>query len=507
MNFRSDSCVLGGVGVESARDPEHPPLHVMTNAATTKTHLTSALPTEEHRGSTRRKLTFERVRNGVFCASAIGLCATLLLSTGVHGYTFLGGSLDLTQRDVRVFNNFSGALANDNTTPDPSFPGAVGAPLAIWKAAVEWGSEPHGDGQGDPTQPGTLGSGGANFDFVWQGLATSVGGLDDNIVSEIPGTSIGILAFTETPIQDGWRMRFYGGAGLWEDGPNPPAPIQFHEDIQGVATHELGHALGLNHSGISGVTMFPSGSGTNAEKRTIEADDIAGCQALYGVKSASKPHVSTYSLAGNSVTIVGAHFAATNNEVWFVDGSATADGTPLKVTNLAASVGGTQITLAIPPLALAGDVFVHVPGTSGDTLSNAFPFDPTMPPCPAPILYGTPKMTSQGTLPSLYVFGRPNASTNDFQIGTDGGISGATGILFSGGGLGSNAFFGGTLYVSRPYKRHSSFVFDFLGGTAVSVPVTPAMIGTTRFFQMWFQDAGDPFGVGLSNGVQVTFCP
>ena len=31
--------------------------------------------------------------------------------------------------------------ANQNVTPDPSFPGAVGAPLAIWKAVVEWGSE------------------------------------------------------------------------------------------------------------------------------------------------------------------------------------------------------------------------------------------------------------------------------------------------------------------------------------------------------------------------------
>jgi len=52
---------------------------------------------------------------------------------------FLGGQLDLTQRDVRVFNNFVNPEANQNAVPDPSFPGAVGAPLAIWKAIVEWG--------------------------------------------------------------------------------------------------------------------------------------------------------------------------------------------------------------------------------------------------------------------------------------------------------------------------------------------------------------------------------
>lgn len=85
-------------------------------------------------------------------------------------YSLLGGSLGTGQRDVRVFDNFTDATANDNTTPHPSFPGYTGAELAIWKASVEWGSHLHGDGQGDPHQPGGLGSGGANFDTTWQGI-------------------------------------------------------------------------------------------------------------------------------------------------------------------------------------------------------------------------------------------------------------------------------------------------------------------------------------------------
>jgi hypothetical protein len=87
-----------------------------------------------------------------------GIAAALLYPAHVQAYAFLGGALRLPQRDVRVFDNFTNPEANDNTTPDPNFPGAVGATLAIWKACVEWGSELHGDGNGDPTQAAGLGS-------------------------------------------------------------------------------------------------------------------------------------------------------------------------------------------------------------------------------------------------------------------------------------------------------------------------------------------------------------
>ena len=107
---------------------------------------------------------------------------------------------------MRVFNNFLDASANDNTTPDPSFPGATGAPLAIWKGIVEWGSELHGDGSGDPTQPFDLGSGGANFDPSWQGNATEIGNANANTFSTITTSPFGIYSYTEFPSTDGWRI-------------------------------------------------------------------------------------------------------------------------------------------------------------------------------------------------------------------------------------------------------------------------------------------------------------
>lgn len=448
-------------------------------------------------------------RTGFWLSGAVLLGgAMLLVGPRGLGYTFLGGMLDLTQRDVRVFNNFSGALANDNTTPDLSFPGAVGAPLAIWKAAVEWGSQRHGDGFGDPLQQGGLGSGGADFDYTWQGAATSPGGVDDNIVSEISGSSLGTLAFTDLPISDGWRIRFYGNAAIWEDGPGPTPNIMFHADIQGVAAHELGHALGLGHSSFSDqVTMFGSASGIHNEKRSIESDDIAGVQALYGAKSASKPSITSYALNGATMTIFGARFDSAQNDVWFTNGAPTADGTPLVVSSIAASMSGTQITLAIPALAWPGDVLVRIPGASGAALSNAFPFDPLVPPCAEPVVYGTGKTTSSGLVPTLSFTGRPRASTNDFMIQLDEGIAGASAILFSGRAQNAAPFFGGTLYVTRPFRREMQFQLDFLGSASLPISVSQAMVGTTRYYQIWLHDAAGSFGVGLSNAMRVTFCP
>jgi hypothetical protein len=447
-------------------------------------------------------------RRSILAAVGLATAGLLLLPTEPRAWNALGGTLDLTQRDVRVFDNFSDPTANDNLQADPNFPGALGAALAIWKGVAEWGSERRHDGEGDPSQSGDLGSGGADFDSSWQGFASGVGGVDDNIVSEIPGASLGILAFTEIPIQDGWRIRYYRDAAIWQDGPGSFPALQDHKDIQGVMCHEYGHALGLDHSGTSSAwTMFPSGGGTNVEKRSIESDDIAGVQALYGVRSPTKPHVETYELNGNQLTLRGAHLHPSANEIWFTDGSPTADGTPLVVGPIAANAALDAITLAIPAQAALGDVLVRVPGTTGAALSNAFPFHPTHPPCPPAVVYGVAKTTSQGLPADLFVQGRAAFGFDDLYIGTSNGIANATGILFSGGSENAAPFYGGTLLVHRPLRRERSFTFDFLGGVSLPIPVTPQLIGTTRHYQLWFQDAGDPFGVGLTNAVRITFCP
>ena len=285
-------------------------------------------------------------------------------------------TLGLDQRDLRVYDSF-GLPAG---AAHASFPGQTGAPLAIWKAAVEWGSVLHGDGAGDPYQPGGLGSGGANFDPSWQGLAPGPGGPDDNVHSPVATSPTGILAYCELPVSDGWRIRYSSGAG-WSAAADPAALAGW--DLQGVATHEIGHALGLGHLANLGATMSATATGGALNQRSIETADRVLLQALYGAAAADKPRITGTTLTGGALELTGFFFAATGNEVWFTlaAGSTTgnAAGEPLKVTGLPSTAGGTRLALGLPPGAGPGDVLVRRPGTAHSDLSNAWPFDPAVP--------------------------------------------------------------------------------------------------------------------------------
>lgn len=302
----------------------------------------------------------------------------VILPTQLVAFGGLPDMLDLDQRSVRVFNNFTNPEANNNTTPDPDFPGYVGAELAIWKAAVEWGSALHGDGGGDPVE-GLLGSGSSNFDFTWQGNAPDVGGLADNTCSMLSGSLQNVLSFTEGNV-NGWRIRFYEsgsvGSWIWQDGPgDEELSSVIRPDLQGMAALQLGFALGLSASQTPGNTMYPLSQGNTIERRSIELEDVTNLQAIYGVAAAGKPVITKASRFAQGFLVEGANFSPTDNEVWFTRGDGLGDGTPVKVVGLVSTLGGTRIEGSLPAEAGSGDVLVKVPGTSGSDLSNAWPFD------------------------------------------------------------------------------------------------------------------------------------
>ncbi len=445
-------------------------------------------------------------------AVALGLAASLLVPTNTDAFTTIGGSLGLGERHFRVFNNFTAATANDNTLADSNFPGYTGAPMAIWKGFIEWGSRLHGSGNGDPSQPSGLGSGGANFDPSWQGLATSSGGTNDNIASQLSGCSGGTLAFCETPISDGWRIMFYE-CWTWQDGPGTGVPGS-QIDIQGVACHEFGHALGLGHSADGNATMTPAVVGSGVAQRSINSDDIAGVQFIYGVASAAKPIITSIFPSLGQVTINGANFASSNNEVWFTKTGTGGNGDPVKVTGV--SSNGVVITVAVPVGAGPGDLLVRIPGAGHDRLSNAYPFAPdTGPPCFPPwnTCFTSPNSVDPVGAIMGYA-GSQSVANNDFILIASGCPPGAAGIFYYGANETFATFGNGFRCVASPVFRTAILNVNIFGDAVRALnlnslpPGGQINSGDTKYFQFWYRNpAGGGAGFNLSDALGVPFCP
>ena len=61
----------------------------------------------------------------------------------------------------------------------------------------------------------------------------------------------------------------------WSDGGSG-------HDIENTLTHEVGHIGGLGHSSDGNATMFGRTEPLETKKRSLEPDDLAGLDAIYG---------------------------------------------------------------------------------------------------------------------------------------------------------------------------------------------------------------------------------
>jgi hypothetical protein len=115
-----------------------------------------------------------------------------------------------------------------------------------------------------------------------------------------------------------------GGPGFSTDGTHDTF------DLESTFVHEIGHMLGLEHSGVVGASMQPRQVRNffdlkQPTPRTLSDDDIAGIRSLYG----RAPRQPSGSIAGTINYGAGAHVFAENVGTGRVHGSAItfSDGT------------------------------------------------------------------------------------------------------------------------------------------------------------------------------------
>ena len=124
----------------------------------------------------------------------------------------------------------------------------------------------------------------------------------------------GILAITFTTTNTGGQITdadiLFNPAVTFTTNPTGSTDPANIFDLQTVATHEIGHFFGLDHSAVVRAIMFPFAPPLET---TLSMDDIAGMAAVYPKITPDVPTGSisgTVTFAGSNVAVFGAHVFA-----------------------------------------------------------------------------------------------------------------------------------------------------------------------------------------------------
>lgn len=124
-------------------------------------------------------------------------------------------------------------------------------------------------------------------------------------------------------------------------------------DLQSIATHEFGHLLGMDHSGLGNAIMFAFGDSGGAPNRTLSTDDILGIGSIY-------PSGAFASLTGSlSGTVTQGSSGIFASHVLIIDatsGNAIADGLTDTKGNYSVDVPPGQYNVVALPLSGIYDI-------------------------------------------------------------------------------------------------------------------------------------------------------
>jgi len=129
--------------------------------------------------------------------------------------------------------------------------------------------------------------------------------------------------------------------------------------------------------------------------------------------------------------------------------------------------------------------------------------------CAVPEPYGTGKLTSAGTTPSLSWTSTPSLAANNFRVQVSGGVPSKVGLVFRGTQTNNVPFLGGTLWVGGTIVRLPPLVNDASGTADFPFPLSGYSVGDVTYAQHWGRDPlhADGSGASLSNALRIDVCP
>ena len=220
----------------------------------------------------------------------------------LSGYIRITTSLGATPRWAETAIPYSVSEAGSPQIPNGSEFGAVAAAFDAWEGVA-----------------------GTTVDFEFQGTTPirTAGRDGTNLVTFVDDSGLGALLGTTTLAATFSFFNRVGGALVFEESDiafNPShslttsgEPDRF--DIQSVLTHEVGHLLGLDHSGLISSVMAPFAIQDQTDQRVLLYDDIAGVIEIYPDETAT-PEVGVIqgTVTLNGAGVFGAHVVAMDSK-------------------------------------------------------------------------------------------------------------------------------------------------------------------------------------------------
>ena len=207
-----------------------------------------------------------------------------------------------------------------------------------------------------------------------QQLSNTPGG--DVVFTELPPGLLGLGGTTPSPVQvNGFYPILHSTVMLNVDASQPPGP-SYLESYFTTAVHEIGHALGLQHT-WTGSAMSQAVVRNTSRTRPLDADDLAGLSVLYGKSgwAASYGSITGRVTFTNGQPVAMASVVAIPPTGPAVSALTDPNGT-YRIEGLPANLGYLLYVHPLPPDAVGGGEGIRLPvdlnGVTFNPSSGAF---------------------------------------------------------------------------------------------------------------------------------------